>query len=81
MINLNELDTTSLITIIQEMSYTDKMLNNLDNMILQELDTETREKYIIELSNQLDYYISLQEELGNRGWVLKGEEYGLKRRN
>lgn len=74
MIDKGKIPTTSLITIIQEMSYTDKMLNNLDNMILQELDSETKEKYIIELSNQLDYYITLQNELSNSGWVLKEDK-------
>lgn len=74
MINLEELPTTSLITIMQEMSYTDKKLNNLDNMIMNE---EDREKHIEELSNQLDYYIALQNELVERGWVLKDDK-GLK---
>ena len=78
MINIEELDTTSLITIYQEMSYTNKMLNNLDNMIQYGIN---KEQCIEELSNQLDYYIMLQNELVERGWLEKGEEYGLKRRN
>lgn len=76
MINLNELETTSLITIMQEMSYTNKMLNNLDNMIMNE---EDKEKHIEELSNQLDYYIILQNEVLNKGYKLElGENYGKK---
>ena len=78
MINLNELDTTSLITLYQEMSYTNKMLHNLDNMILYGIN---KEQCIEELSNQLDYYIMLQNEVFNRGYKLElGEDYGKYRR-
>ena len=74
MINLNELDTTSLITLYQEMSYTNKMLHNLDNMILYGIN---KEQCIEELSNQLDYYIMLQNEVFRKGYKLElGEDYG-----
>lgn len=79
MIDKEKIPTTSLITIMQEMSYTDKKLNNLDNMILEELDDKIKEMYIIELSNQLDYYITLQNELVERGWILKGEEENVNK--
>lgn len=71
MINLNELETTSLITIIHEIRNTNKLLDDIDLlMATKKLQPHEVENCIHTLNEQERYYRVLEEEIMRRGWYI-----------
>ena len=75
MINLNELPTTALITLINEMSKTSRFIDEIDDrMESGKLQPYEVEYYIRELKNQELYYRLIEDEIIKRGWMNEREK-------
>lgn len=67
MINLDELETTSLITLLHEIEYTNNMLDGIDLILAtKKLQPHEVEYYIHVLNEQEAYYKCLEQEIQNR---------------
>ena len=70
MINLNELPTTALITLINEMSKTSRFIDEIDDkMYANKLQPYEVEYYLDELKMYELYYKTIEIELIKRGWL------------
>ena len=70
MINLNELPTTALITLINEMSKTSRFIDEIDDkMYASKLQPYEVEYYLDELKMYELYYKTIESELIKRGWL------------
>lgn len=75
MINTEELGTTALITLINEMSKTSRFIDEIDDrMESNKLQPYEVEYYIRELKNQELYYRLIEDEIIKRGWMNEREE-------
>ena len=75
MINPEELGTTALITLINELSNTSKFIDEIDDrMESGKLQPYEVEYYIRELKNQELYYRLIEDEIIKRGWMNEREE-------
>ena len=75
MINLNELETTSLITLINEMSKTSNLIDEIDDkMYSNKLQPYEVEYYIDTLRQHELYYRFIEDEIIRRGWLNEREE-------
>ena len=75
MINLNELETTSLITLINEMSKTSNLIDEIDDkMYSNKLQPYEVEYYIDTLRQHESYYRFIEDEIIRRGWLNEREE-------
>ena len=75
MINTEELGTTALITLINEMSKTSRFIDEIDDrMESNKLQPYEVEYYIRELKNQELYYRLIEDEIIKRGWINEREE-------
>lgn len=75
MINLNELETTSLITLINEMSNTSNLIDEIDDrMATNKLQPYEVEYYIDTLKQHELYYKVIEDEIIRRGWLNEREE-------
>lgn len=75
MINLEELETTALITLINEMSKTSNLIDEIDDkMYSDKLQPYEVEYYIDILRKQELYYKLIENEIIRRGWLNGREE-------
>lgn len=75
MINPEEIGTTALITLINEMSKISRFIDEIDDrMESSKLQPYEVEYYIRELKNQELYYRLIEDEIIKRGWMNEREE-------
>lgn len=70
MIREEELDTTSLVVLMKEMSQTNELLDYIDTILKdKELTDYERKCYISVLNDFERYYLSLEEQIKTRGFM------------